>query len=100
DRLTKGGSTLMLKSLLRDLDALNTQPAPNIGIPRAIATIFERQISRLDPSTRAALDLAAVLGRRLTDFTLYEAVSLSAGVAGEALSRLRDEGLLREVGGE
>src|SRR5947199_2972095 len=86
-------------SLLSDLEALNTQPAANIGIPRAIGAVFERQIRRLDAPTRAALDLAAVLGRRLADLSLYDVVDLSAAAAGEALSRLRDEGLLREVHG-
>src|SRR5213593_4476446 len=86
-------------SLLSDLEALNTQPAANIGIPRAIGAVFARQIRRLDAPTRAALDLAAVLGRRLADLSLYDVVDLSAAAAGEALSRLRDEGLLREVHG-
>jgi len=86
-------------SLLSDLEALNTQPAVRIGIPRAIGAVFERQIRRLDPSTRAALDLAAVLGRRLADLSLYEVVELSPSAAGEALSRLKEEGILREVQG-
>jgi len=86
-------------SLLGDLEALNTQPAANIGIPRAIGAVFERQIRRLDAPTRAALDLAAVLGRRLADLSLYDVVELSAAAAGEALSRLKEEGLLREVHG-
>ena len=86
-------------SLLSDLDALNTQPVANLGIPRAIGAVFERQLRRLDASTRAALDLAAVLGRRLADLPLYEVVDLSPAAAGEALSRLKEEGLLREVQG-
>src|SRR5207302_653579 len=86
-------------SLLGDLEALNTQPVANIGIPRAIGAVFERQIRRLDAPTRAALDLAAVLGRRLADLPLYEVVDLSPAAAGEALSRLKDEGVLREVQG-
>ena len=86
-------------SLLRDLEALNTQPAAHIGIPRAIGAVFERQVRRLDAPTRAALDLAAVLGRRLANLTYYDAVHLRAGAAGEALSRLKDEGFLREVHG-
>ena len=86
-------------SLLSDLEALNTQPAANIGIPRAIGTVFDRQIRRLDAPTRAALDLAAVLGRRLGDLWLYDVVDLSAAAAGEALSRLKEEGVLREVHG-
>jgi tetratricopeptide (TPR) repeat protein len=86
-------------SLLSDLEALNTQPVANIGIPRAIGAVFERQIRRLDAQTRAALDLAAVLGRRLADLPLYEAIDLSPAAAGEALSRLKEEGILREVQG-
>ena len=88
------------ESLLRDLEALNTQPLPSLGIPRAIRTMFERLIQRLDPTTRAALDLAAVLGRRLSDVSLYDAVDVHSGRAAEALSRLLEIGLLREVGGE
>jgi len=87
-------------SLLRDLETLDTQPAPMIGIPRAIGAVFERQSRRLEPSFRAALDLAAVLGRRLTEVSLYAAIELSAGQAAGALSRLRDEGFLREVRGD
>jgi len=86
-------------SLLRDLEALNTQPAANIGIPRAIGAVFERQVRRLDATTRAAVDLAAVLGRRLANLSLYEVVHLPGPAAAEALSRLKDEGLLREVHG-
>ena len=86
-------------SLLSDLEALNTQPVANLGIPRAIATVFERQLRRLDARTRAALDLAAVLGRRLADLPLYTVVELSPTAAGEALARLMEEGMLREVHG-
>jgi len=86
-------------SLLADLEALNTRPVANIGIPRAIGAVFERQIRRLQPSARAALDLAAVLGRRLDDLPLYSIVGLSQAAAGEMLSRLLEEGFLREVHG-
>jgi tetratricopeptide (TPR) repeat protein len=87
-------------SLLRDVEALDTQPVPALGIPRAIGAVFDRQSRRLDAATRAALDLAAVLGRRLLDLALYAAVELAPGQAAEALSRLKDEGLLREVRGD
>jgi len=87
-------------SLLRDLEALDTQPVPMIGIPRAIGAVFERQSQRLEPLIRATLDLAAVLGRRLTEIALYDAIDLSPGQAAEALSRLRDDGYLREVSGD
>jgi len=86
-------------SLLSDIEALNTQPVANIGIPRAIGAVFDRQIRRLDATWRAALDLAAVLGRRLADLALYDVVGLAPASAGEALTRLLDEGFLREVHG-
>ncbi len=86
-------------SLLSDIEALNTQPVANIGIPRAIGAVFDRQIRRLDATSRAALDLAAVLGRRLADLPLYQVVGLSPAAAGEALTRLLEEGFLREVHG-
>jgi DNA-binding SARP family transcriptional activator/tetratricopeptide (TPR) repeat protein len=98
--LTREWSEHGAASLLRDLENLDTHPVATIGIPRAIGAVFERQSRRLEPSIRAALDLAAILGRRLTDVSLYTAVDLSLGQAAEALSRLRDEGYLREVSGD
>lgn len=86
-------------SLLSDLEALDTRPAANLGIPRAIGAVFDRQMGRLDAPTRVALDLAAVLGHRLADLSLYDVVGLSPAAAGEALSRLKEEGFLREVHG-
>src|SRR5439155_530437 len=59
------------RSLLIDLEAVNTQPVARVGIPPAIAAVFERQVPRLDAAARTALDLAAVLGRRLADSPLY-----------------------------
>ncbi len=88
------------RSLLRDLEALDTQPVPSIGIPRAIGTVFERQTRRLNPQLRAVLDLAAILGRRLSEVNLYSALELSSGQAAAALSRLRDDGYLREISGD
>jgi len=87
-------------SLLIDLEALDTQPAARLGIPRAIATVFERQSRRLDAIARAVLDTAAVLGRRLSATELYRASDVTPGQAAEALSRLRDDGFLREVRGD
>src|SRR6266540_632188 len=99
ERLTREWVAHGSGSLLADLEALNTQPVATLGIPRAIGAVFERQRYRLDAPSRAALDLAAVLGRRLADLLLYEVVGLSPTAAGEAFSRLREEGLLREIHG-
>ena len=88
------------ESLLRDLEALDTHPVPRLGIPRAITAVFERQRTRLDSTTKATLDLAAVLGRRLTDLRLYAALEISPLIAVESLSRLKEEGFLRDVRGD
>jgi tetratricopeptide (TPR) repeat protein len=93
---TKHGS----ESLLCDLEALNTNPVPSLGIPRAIGAVFERQSSRLGTTTRATLDLGAILGRRIADLPLYAALDISPATAAECLSRLKEEGFLREVRGD
>ena len=98
--LTREWAAHGANSLLGDLEVLDTQPVPTIGIPRAIGVVFERHSRRLEARVKAALDLAAVLGRRLTEVGLYSAIELSPGQAAEALSRLRDEGYLRDVSGE
>ena len=98
--LTREWASQEPSSLLRDLEAMDTQPVASLGIPRAIGAVFERQVRRLDAASRAALDLAAVLGRRLSDLRLYDAVNLNPGQTMEALARLTEEGLLREVRGE
>lgn len=87
------------ESLLRDLEAVDTQPVAALGIPRAIRAVFERQVARLHPKTRAVLDLAAVLGRRLADLSLYRAADCTPSEAADGLARLREEGMLREVQG-
>jgi DNA-binding SARP family transcriptional activator/tetratricopeptide (TPR) repeat protein len=88
------------RSLLGEIDALDTEPTPTIGIPRAITDVFKRNASRIDSEARAALNLAAILGRRLSDFGFYDLAGLSAGQATEALTCLRDEGFLRDSGGD
>src|SRR5207247_9727142 len=84
-------------SRLRDLDAIDTQPVASLGIPRAIGAVFERQVRRLDAASRAALDLAAVLGRRLSDMRLSEAVHMNNDQTIETLARLTWESLINEV---
>src|SRR5256714_5834780 len=58
-----------------------------------------RPNSRVDEPALPALGLAAERGRLLAELPLYEVVELSPAGAGEALSRLKEEGILREVHG-
>ena len=88
------------ESLVRRLESLDTQPLASIGIPPAIRTVFDKQARRLDARSRAVLDLAAVLGRRLSELGLYLTVDCSPGEAAAHLSRLLDDGILREVQGQ
>lgn len=86
-------------SLLRDLEAINTTPAPRIGMPPAVRSVFERETHRLDPSVRSVLDFAAVLGRRLHEVEMYAAAGVNPMTASIALARLMDQGFLRDVQG-
>ncbi|HKV44049.1 MAG TPA: AAA family ATPase [bacterium] len=87
------------ESLLRDVEAINTTPAPRIGIPTAVRNVFEREARRLDLAVRSVLDFAAVLGRRLHEVELYQAAGVTPIAASNALARLMEEGFLREVQG-
>ena len=87
------------ESLLRDLEAINTTPAPRIGIPPAVRNVFDREARRLEPSVRLVLDFAAVLGRRLHEVELYQAAGVTPMAASNGLARLMEEGFLREVQG-
>ncbi len=87
------------ESLLRDLEAIDTTPAPRIGIPPAVRSVFDREVRRLDPPVRTVLDFAAVLGRRLHEVELYRASGITPMAVSNALARLMEEGFLREVQG-
>ncbi len=103
-RTVAAPSALASDSSIEAMRTLELEPFPATAAEQLVAAlvtkaVFDRQIRRLDAATRAALDLAAVLGRRLADLPLYEVVELSPAAAGEALSRLKEEGILREVHG-
>jgi len=87
-------------AFLRQLESLDALPAPTLGIPLAVRTVFERLTRRLDVQTRGILDLAAVLGRRLGNLRLYEIVGCSPGEAAVGLTELLSCGLIREVQGQ
>ena len=87
------------ESLLTVLEAVNTRPASSLGLPYAIVAVFQRQLKRLPPDVRSTLDLAAVVGRDFVALDLYQAVQLSEPAAAHALSRLRDDGFLKDRNG-
>jgi len=87
-------------SLLEAIESIDTQPQLAIAIPLAIGRAFERQLRLLDVENRSCLGLAALLGRRLSDLSLYSACGLGLAQAGNSLGRLRDAGLLRDARGD
>jgi DNA-binding SARP family transcriptional activator len=60
--------------------------------------LIQRVISELQPSTRLVLQLAAILGERLNELSLYTIVEISVSHAMEALVELVDRRILREFG--
>jgi DNA-binding SARP family transcriptional activator/tetratricopeptide (TPR) repeat protein len=87
-------------SLIGSLDALNALPAPALSLPQALKVVYERQTQQLDDRTRAVLDLAAVLSRRMSDLRFYEIIGCTEGEAVSRLTQLLEMRLLREVGGQ
>ena len=105
-----GGNPLAIELLSREwvetgdclggqLDTLNTAPARLLSIPRAIRAMVERQTDQLDERTRAVLDLAAVLGRRMGDLWLYQVIGCTEAEALYQLAQLLEVHLLRDVAG-
>lgn len=86
-------------SLLEAVESIDTQPQAAVAIPLAISRAFEQQVRLLDDETRSCLGLAALLGRRLSDLSLYNACGLTVAQASNSLGRLREGGLLRDARG-
>jgi DNA-binding SARP family transcriptional activator/tetratricopeptide (TPR) repeat protein len=87
-------------SLIGQLESLNTVPASSLSLPQAIRAVVERQTQQLDEKTRAVLDLAAVLGRRMGDLWLYEVIGCPEAETLMRLGQLLESRLLREVAGQ
>jgi DNA-binding SARP family transcriptional activator/tetratricopeptide (TPR) repeat protein len=87
-------------SLIGQLESLNTAPPASLSLPQAIRAIVERQTQQLDEKTRAVLDLAAVLGRRMGDLWLYDVIGCPEAETLMRLGQLLESRLLREVAGQ
>ncbi|HEU5171245.1 MAG TPA: AAA family ATPase, partial [Gemmatimonadales bacterium] len=60
--------------------------------------VFERILQSLDPTARAVLNLAAILGHRLNSLPMYGIVELGLGQAMHGLSELAKVRVLRDAG--
>jgi DNA-binding SARP family transcriptional activator/type II secretory pathway predicted ATPase ExeA len=74
-------------------EELGQHPPPEDAYRMALDRIHEG----LDAPARLVLQLAAVLGPRLNDLSLYQIVDLGLGATGQAMSGLRSLRLLRET---
>ncbi len=86
-------------SLASQLDSMHAVPAHLLSLPKAIRTMVGRQTEQLDERTRAVLDLAAVLGRRMGDLWLYQVIGCTEAEALYELARLLEVHLLRDIAG-
>ncbi len=82
--------------LALSLDAM-TEDLSTSGSPvEAYRQIVGRMAQQLDPTTRNVLNLAAILGTRLSDISMYGLVDLSIGQTMTGFARLTDLRLLRD----
>ena len=75
-----------------------TADAVSGGREDAYRQILERVIGSLDGVSRAVLDLAAILGARLNDLSMYALVDLSMAQTMAGMARLTEFRLLRDNG--
>ena len=94
DWLANGERSLAL-SLPAMREELGSRPAPE----DAYRLSLERIQEGLDAPARNVLKLAAILGRRLNDVTMYRIVDLGLAGTADAMERLRSLRLLRETDG-
>jgi DNA-binding SARP family transcriptional activator/tetratricopeptide (TPR) repeat protein len=103
-----GGFPMVLELLLQDwrtqgsnslalaLGAMTADFPSGADPTAAYGKILPRLAGRLEPATKSALDLAAVLGSRLNDLAMYSVIDLSLGQTMAALGRLSEVRVLRE----
>jgi tetratricopeptide (TPR) repeat protein/type II secretory pathway predicted ATPase ExeA len=86
------------RSLILAVDAMTA----DVVTPGSLDDVYERMIGRisdtLEASARNVLSLAAILGRRLNDLSLYRLVDLDTGHTLEGLRELVSRRILRDRG--
>lgn len=86
------------RSLAMELDAVTANPAAPSEPEEAYRLLVLRLVSALTPITRNVLNVAAVLGRRLNDASMYAIADLKVGEVMTGLSQLADVRILRDAG--
>jgi DNA-binding SARP family transcriptional activator/tetratricopeptide (TPR) repeat protein len=86
------------RSLALSLDAMTPQPDGDSAPTETFRQLYERIAQSLDASTRNVLNLAAILGHRVNDITMYSLADLSLGQTMGGMSRLTELRVLRDGG--
>ncbi len=91
-----GGHPLFVTQVLRARQGDEVIPAQ---LPRGLTEVLERQLARLGPLTRAALDVAALAGHRFEIALVAEVLGTGRSDAVEALDEATRAGIVRALGG-
>jgi tetratricopeptide (TPR) repeat protein len=86
------------RSLALELDSMTTDFWSAGEAPELYRKVLDRMVISLDHGTRNVLNVAAVLGHRLNDLSLYEIADLSPGQVMAALADLVRQRILRDSG--
>ena len=86
------------QSLALALDAMTTEFGSRREAPALYRKVLDRLVFALDPGTRNVLDIAAVLGHRLNDLSLYAIADLGPGQVMGAMADLVRCHVLRDGG--
>jgi DNA-binding SARP family transcriptional activator/tetratricopeptide (TPR) repeat protein len=84
------------QSLALSIDAMTTDLEGGAGPTAAYRHIIGRIVRSLDQQTHSVLSLAAVLGHRLNDLTMYGLIDMSFGQTMAGLSELSARRVLRD----
>ncbi len=105
-RHTEGNPLFILETLRTLVDGAylqqegarwrETQPADELPIPDSVRQAIRLRLERLSPTTRAALDVAAVIGRSFDFDVLEQAWGMSTETTLESLDELLRHHLIRE----
>jgi tetratricopeptide (TPR) repeat protein len=107
-----GGFPMVMELLLQDwrtnghrslalaVDAMTA----DVPISNSASSLYERFIGRishtLDAATRNVLSLAAILGRRLNDLSMYSLIDLDTGQTLAGMAELVSRRILRDTGSD
>ena len=85
------------KSLALTLDAMTAELGNGSSPPAIYRRVLDRIVRTLDPSSHNVLNMAAILGRRLNDTTMYKLADLGVGQTMAGFAELASRRVLRDA---